>query len=70
MDPKDLVMDKMVSRVKIGRGRRVVIAAVVVIAVALLLGVVVFGFRGRQISRNSAAMTTPVSTSADVGGRP
>lgn len=67
---KDAAMDRMVSKVKIGRGRRVVIAAVVVIAVGLLLGVVVFGFRGRQISRNSEAMTEPVSPSADVGVRP
>jgi len=38
---KDPAMDKMVSNVKVGRGRRVAIAAVAVIVVALLLGVVV-----------------------------
>ena len=58
---KDAAIDKMVSNVKIGSGRRVAIAAVVVIAVALLLGVVVVGFRGRPILRNSGAMTAPVS---------
>jgi len=66
---KDSAMDNMVSKVKIGRGRRVAIAAVVVIAVAFLLGVVVVGFRGRHILQDSEAMTTPVP-SPDVGGRP
>ena len=63
---KDPAMDKMVSKVKIGRGRRVAIAAVVVIVVALLLGVVVVGFRGRHILQNSAAITTPAPASAKV----
>lgn len=67
---KDPGMDNMVSKIKIGRGRRLAIAAVVVIAVALLLGVVVVGFRGRDILRNSAAMTTPAPASADARGRP
>jgi len=67
---KDPAMDEMVSKVKIGRGRRVVIAAVAVIVVALLLGVVVVGFRCRHILRNSAAMTTPGPASTNVGGRP
>jgi serine acetyltransferase len=66
----DQSMDQMVKKVKIGRGRRVAIAAVAVIVVALLLGVVVVGFRGRHILRNSAAMTTPVPASTNVGGRP
>jgi hypothetical protein len=70
MDKEDLAMNKMVRGVKTGRGRRFVIAGGVVIAVALLLGVVVFGFRGRQILRNSEAMTEPVPASADVGRRP
>jgi hypothetical protein len=67
---KDPAMDKMVSKVKIGRGRRVAITAVAVIVVALLIAVVVAGFRGRHILRNSAAMTTPVPASTNVGGRP
>ncbi len=67
---KDLAMDEMVSKVKIGRGRRVAIAVVAVIVVALLLGVVVVGFRGRHISRNSAAMTAPLPTSTEVGREP
>jgi len=62
---KDPSMDKMVSNVKIGRGRRVAIAAIAVIAVALLLGVVVVGFRGRHTLRNSEAMTTPVPASTN-----
>jgi hypothetical protein len=66
----DQSMDQMVKKVKIGRGRRVAIAAVAVIVVALLLGVVVVGFRGRHILRDSAAMTTPVPASTNVGGRP
>jgi hypothetical protein len=64
---KDPAMDEMVSKVKIGRRRRVAIMVVAVIVVALLLGVVVIGFRGRHISRNSAAMTTPVPASTNVG---
>ena len=67
---KDPAMDEMVSKVKIGRGRRVAIAAVAVIVVALLLGVVVFGFRGRHISQNSAAMTAPQPVSTEVGKEP
>lgn len=67
---KDRVMDNMVSNLKIGRGRRVAIAAVVVIAVGLLLAVVVVGFRGRHILQDSEAMTAPISAPADVGTRP
>jgi hypothetical protein len=66
----DQAMDQMVKKVKIGRGRRVAITAVAILVVALLLGVVVAGFRGRHILRNSAAMTTPVPASTNVGGRP
>jgi hypothetical protein len=65
----DTAMDQMVKKVKAGRGRQVAIAAVAVIVVALLLGVVVVGFRGRHILRNSAAMTTPVPVSAKIGWR-
>jgi hypothetical protein len=67
---EDRSIDEMVSKVKTGRGRRVAIMVAVVILVALLLGVVVAGFRGRHILRNSAAMTTPVPASTNVGGRP
>jgi hypothetical protein len=63
---KDPAMDEMVKKVKRGRARRVAIAVAAVIGVALLLAVVVFGFRGRHISQNSAAMTTPVPASIDV----
>ena len=65
----DTAMDQMVKKVKAGRGRQVAIAAVAVIVVALLLGVVVVGFRGRHILRNSAAMPTPVPVSAKIGWR-
>ena len=66
----DQSMDQMVKKVKIGRGRRVAIAVVAVIVVALLLGVVVVGFRGRHIARNSAAMTAPLPASTEVGKEP
>lgn len=65
----DQAMDQIVKKVKMGRGKRVAITAVVVIVVALLLGVVVAGFRGRHILRNSAAMTTPAPVSAKIGWR-
>ena len=65
----DQAMDQMVKKVKIGRGRRVAITAVAILVVALLLGVVVAGFRGRHILRNSAAMTTPAPVSAKIGWR-
>jgi hypothetical protein len=65
----DQAMNEMVRKVKIGRGRRVAITAVAILVVALLLGVVVVGFRGRHILRNSAAMTTPVPVSAKIGRR-
>jgi hypothetical protein len=60
---KERAMDESVRRLKIGRGRRVAIMVAAVIVVGVLLGVVVVGFRGRHISRNSAAMTTPVPAS-------
>jgi hypothetical protein len=66
---EDRSIDEMVSKVKTGRGRRVAIMVAVVILVALLLGVVVAGFRGRHILRNSAAMTTPAPVSAKIGWR-
>jgi len=66
---KDPAMDEIVSKVKSGRGRRVAVAALAVILVALLLGVVVVGFRGRHILQDSAAMTTAVPASTDAGGR-
>jgi hypothetical protein len=67
---KDDAMANMVSNLKVGRTRRIAIAAVVVIAVGLLLAVVVVGFRGRHILQDSEAMTAPISAPADVGTRP
>ena len=66
---KDLAMDELVKRVKIGRGRRVAITGAAVVVIALLLGVVVVGFHGRHTSQNSAAMTTPVPASTNFGRR-
>ncbi|MGC9985681.1 MAG: hypothetical protein ABSF35_18890 [Polyangia bacterium] len=65
----DRAMDQMVRKLKIGRGKRVAIVVVAAIVVAFLVGVVVTGFRGRHILRNSAAMTTPVPVSAKIGWR-
>jgi hypothetical protein len=65
----DPAMNEMVRKVKIGRGRRVAITAVAILVVGLLLGVVVVGFRGRHILRNSAAMTAPAPVSAKAGWR-
>jgi hypothetical protein len=65
----DPAMNEMVRKVKTGRGRRVAITAVATLVVALVLGVVVVGFRGRHILRNSAAMTTPTPVSAKLGWR-
>ena len=66
----DRAMDEMVRKLKIGRGRRLAIMVAAVIVVAVLLGVVVVGFRGRRISQNSAAMTTPVPASTNTGREP
>ena len=60
----------MVRATKVGRGRRVVIMLAAVLMVAVLIGVVVAGFRGRHISRNAKAMTTPATSAAKTGWRP
>jgi flagellar basal body-associated protein FliL len=68
---KDREMSEMVRNTKIGRGRRVAILVAAVVLVAVLIGVVVAGFRGRHISQNAAAMTTPVAAApAKVAWRP
>jgi flagellar basal body-associated protein FliL len=66
----DRAMDDMVKKLNTGRGRRVTIMVLAVLAVAVLIGVVVAGFRGRHISQNAAAMTTPVPASVNLGHRP
>lgn len=51
-----------------GWGRRVAILAAVIAVLALLLGVVIYGFRDRRIRRNTDALThthettTPATT--------
>ena len=45
-----------------GWGRRFLVAGVAVL-VAVLIGVVIWGFRGRNISRNASALT-PVTAPA------
>jgi len=68
---KDQSMTIMVRRTKTGRGRRIVITVAAVVIVAGLIGVVVTGFRGRDIPQNAAAMTTPVAaTPAKVAWKP
>jgi hypothetical protein len=59
---KDLGMRVMVRGTKTGRGKRVAFMVAAVIAVAVLLGVVVSGFRGRNIPKSAAAMTAPASS--------
>jgi hypothetical protein len=67
---KDREMMEMVRRTKIGRGRRVAITVAAAMLVALLIGMVVVGFHGRNIWQNAAAMTTPVPAAAKVAWRP
>jgi len=47
-----------------GMGRRVAILCAVVVLLALVLGAVVYGFRGRGIRRNTDALTRPHGTSS------
>jgi len=54
-------MDK-VRRTKTGRGRRVAFMLVAALAGAVLLGVVIAGFRGRNTPKNAGAMTAPATS--------
>jgi flagellar basal body-associated protein FliL len=67
---KDPAMEMMVKRTEIGRGRRLAIMVAVVLVAAALIGVVAAGFRGRHISQDAAAMTTPAPATAKSGWRP
>ena len=49
---------------ELGNGKRTAIILLAVLLVSALIGVVVFGFRGRHIRRNSAAMVAPVPKAA------
>lgn len=46
--------------VEMGNGRRAGIIGIAVVGVVALVGLLVVGFRGRHIRRNSAAMTMPL----------
>jgi hypothetical protein len=67
---KDREMSDMVRKSKMGRGRRVAIMVAAAMLVAVIVAVVVVGFRGRNISQNAAAMTTPIPASTKVAWRP
>ena len=67
---KDPAMRVMVKGSETGRGRRVAFMVIAVLAVAVLLTVVVVGFRGRNIPQAAAAMTTPVAPATNVASRP
>jgi hypothetical protein len=67
---KDPEMRVMVKGSKTGRGKRVAFMVIAVLAVAVLLTVVVVGFRGRNIPQNAAAMTTPVAPAVKAALRP
>jgi uncharacterized membrane protein YjjB (DUF3815 family) len=43
-----------------GRGRRLAIVILALAVVALVIGAVAMGFRGRHISRSADALTKPV----------
>jgi hypothetical protein len=47
-----------------GQGRRLAILAVAVAILALVIGLVAFGFRGRHITRNTDALTQPHETTS------
>lgn len=68
MDNTD-VMSDMVRKSERGRGKRVTVAVAAAVLVAALVGVVAVGFRGRHISRNAAAMVTPVAASGNVAAK-
>jgi hypothetical protein len=47
-----------------GMGRRVVILSAAVVILALVLGLVIYGFRGRGIRRNTDALIRPHEASS------
>lgn len=49
---------------EVGNGKRTAIIVLAVLLVSALVGVLVFGFRGRHIRRNAAAMVAPVPRAA------
>jgi uncharacterized membrane protein affecting hemolysin expression len=67
---KDRALGEILKRTERGRGRRVAIMVCAVIVFAVMIGVVVVGFRGRHISQNSAAMTKSVAAPTKVEWKP
>jgi hypothetical protein len=67
---KDPSLNVLLKRTERGRGKRVAILVVVVLATVVLIGVVAAGFRGRHIPQNAAAMTTAVPATAKTEWRP
>jgi hypothetical protein len=60
----DLMNDRALIRsFEKGRGTWMVVVLLAVAAVAILIGVVASGFKGRHISRNAAALTEPLDNS-------
>jgi hypothetical protein len=56
--------DQAVIRSMEGRGRRLAILAAALVAVALVVGLVVAGFRGEHVKPSAAALAQPVGTPA------
>jgi hypothetical protein len=67
---KDPEIRMMVKGSKTGGGKRAAFLVIAVLAVAVLFTVVVVGFRGRNIPRNAAAMTTPLAPAVKVATGP
>jgi hypothetical protein len=57
---QDLVGDKVMKALHKGRGRRIVTLVAAFIAFAVVVGVVINGFKGRQIKRDADAVTEPL----------
>ena len=51
--------DDLLKTVEMGNGRRAEIIGTAVVGVVALVGLLIVGFRGKQIGRNAAALTTP-----------
>ena len=66
----DPTLIEAVKKTEVGRTKRVLFVLATLLVVAALTGVVVAGFRGRHISRNTAALTAPGTTPAKNGWRP
>jgi len=63
---KDAALEQMVKKAETDRGKRVMTLLIAVVVVGALIAVVAFGFRGRRISENAAAIAKPVNSTANV----